>query len=167
MPSSASTGVAESPAARRWPLRLRTALLVLLLVPTLGDSRIIREPIQIKIQGYLDGSPELRPWAMLDVWIEKPPDHKFALMNIIVLTPGAVSGGDVLAAMQPVRPNIIFNGDRKTLDEIATAAPNQYLEIVGITVDGPRRILVQRVERSAPIVGPTATPSLRQKLFGF
>ena len=125
--------------------------------------------MQVKILGYLDPTEEqqLNPWAMLDVWLERPPGHKFALMNIIVLSPGVVSGGDVLAAMQPIRPNIIFNGSRDDLDEIATAQPNQYLQIVGYTVDGPRRILVQSVERSAPIVGPTPTTSLRERLFGF
>jgi hypothetical protein len=104
---------------------------------------------------------------MLEVWLERPPNRRFALMNIIVLSPGAVSGSDILAAMQPIRPNIIFNGSREQLDEISTAQPNQYLQIVGYTVDGPRRILIQSVERSAPIVGPTPTTSLRERLFGF
>jgi len=160
---------ARGAALGRWAKQRRVAALLLLLAPLLGGGRLIRDPVQIKIQGYIDPSEEqqLNPWAMLEVWLERPPNRRFALMNIIVLSPGAVSGGDILAAMQPIRPNIIFNGNREQLDEISTAQPNQYLQIVGYTVDGPRRILIQSVERSAPIVGPTPTTSLRERLFGF
>jgi hypothetical protein len=157
------TGV--STASRRG--RLGWALLWLLLLPLLAGSRLLQDPIEVKILGYIDASEaQVNPWAMLDVWITDPPDRKFALTNIIVLSAGAVSGGDILSAIRPVRPNFIFNGDRELLEKISTAQPNQLLEIRGTTAFGPRRILVQSVERSAPITGPTPTPSLRQKLFG-
>ncbi len=150
-------------------LRHRTAavLLLLLAAPLLSGGMVIREPVQVKIEGYLDASEQqVNPWAMLDVWIERGPGRKFALMNIIVLTPGEVSGPDILAAVQPIHPNFIFNGDPEILERISTAQPNQLLQIIGYTAFGPQRILVTNVERSAPITGPTPTPSLRQKLFG-
>jgi hypothetical protein len=141
---------------------------LLLVVPTSAGGRPLREPIEVRIEGYLGASEEqTHPWAMLDVWLAEPPGRKFALMNIIVLSPGAASGGDILAAMQPVRPNIIFNGTPEQLEQIGSARPNQLLKIVGYTADGPRRILVSRVEVGPPVTGPTATPTLGQKLFGF
>lgn len=155
-------------AAPRLRPRMRSALLLLVLAPLLGGSRILRDPVEVKIQGYIDASEEqVQPWAMLDVWIARPPDRRFALTNIIVLSPGAVSGGDVLAAIRPIRPNFIFDGTPELLETISTAQPNQYLQIVGYLAFGPRRILVKSVDRSAPITGPTPTPTWSQKLFGF
>jgi len=144
------------------------ALLVLVAtLPLLTAGRIIREPVQVKIEGYIDASEEqVKPWAMLDVWIERPPNRKFALTNLIVLSAGEVSGPDVLAAVQPIHPNFIFNGDQDVLEKISTAQPNQLLKIIGYTAFGPQRILVTNVERSEPITGPTPTPSLGQRLFG-
>lgn len=155
------------PTSTRRGRRFRWALLWLLLLPLLSGSRILQDPIELKIIGYIDASEaQVNPWAMIDVWIDEPPDRKFALTNIIMLSAGAVSGGDILAAIKPIRPNIIFNGDKALLEKISTAQPNQRLEIRGTTAFGPRRILVQSVERSAPITGPTPTPSLGQRLLG-
>lgn len=149
-------------------IRRRAALRLLALSPFLLGSRILREPIQLRIEGYIDASEEqVKPWAMLDVWLDTPPDRNFALTNIIVLSPGVVSGSDILAAIRPIRPNFIFNGDPAVLEKISSAMPTQRLEILGDTAFGPRRILVRSVERSAPITGPTPTPTLRQRLLGF
>lgn len=154
-----------SPRARRH--RTAAVLTLLLAAPLLSGGMVIREPVQVKIEGYIGASEQqVNPWAMLDVWIERAPNRKFALTNIIVLTPGEVSGPDILAAVQPIRPNFIFNGDQELLERISTAQPNQLLKIIGYTAFGPQRILVTNVERSAPITGPTPTPSLKQKLFG-
>jgi hypothetical protein len=141
---------------------------LLAALPFLSGGGIpLREPVQVKIEGYIDATEQqVSPWAMLTVWIERPPDRKFALTNLIVLSAGQVSGPDVLAAVQPLHPNIIFNGDASVLDQISSAQPNQYLKIIGYTAFGPQRILVTNVERSAPITGPTPTPSLGQRLFG-
>jgi hypothetical protein len=143
------------------------AAALLLAAPLRAAGMPIRDPVQVKIVGYIDASEEqVNPWAMLDVWIERGPNRKFALTNLIVLTAGPISGPDVLAAVQPIHPNFIFNGDAGMLETISTAQPNQLLQIIGYTAFGPQRILVTNVERGAPITGPTPTPSLGQKLFG-
>jgi hypothetical protein len=124
--------------------------------------------VEVRIEGYVDASEQqVNPWVMLDIWLTRAPGRKFALTNLIVLTPSDVSSSDIVAAVQPLHPNMILNGDPGLLDTIATALPNQYLKITGYTAFGPQRILVTHVERSAPITGPTPTTSLKQKLFGF
>lgn len=141
--------------------------LVFLAAPARGQNPL-RDPVQVRVEGYIDADEkQVNPWAMLDVWLVRAPGRRFALTNLIVLSAGPVSGPDVLAAVQPLHPNIIFNGDASLLDEIGSAQPNQYLRITGYTAFGPQRILVTNVERSAPITGPTPTPTLRQKFFGF
>ncbi|MEW6271852.1 MAG: hypothetical protein AB1689_21425 [Thermodesulfobacteriota bacterium] len=141
--------------------------MLLATLPLLSGQRVIREPVQVKIEGYIDATEQqVQPWAMLDVWLERPPNRKFALTNLIVISAGEVSGSDVLAAVQPIHPNFIFNGDADVLEKISSAQPNQLLKIIGYTAFGPQRILVTNVDRSAPITGPTPTPSLGQRLFG-
>ncbi len=144
-------------------------VLLLLVVPAPADAQNpLRDPVQVRVEGYIDATEEqVNPWAMLDVWLERAPNRRFALTNLIVLSSGPISGPDVLAAVQPLHPNIIFNGDASLLEQIGSAQPNQYLRITGYTAFGAQRILVTNVERSAPITGPTPTPSLRQKVFGF
>lgn len=150
-------------------MRRRTALLVLLLAPGLLGSRgLIFEPVEVRIEGFLDASAEeVKPWEMLDVRIGDRPLRKLALVNIIVLSGGSVMGADILAAVEPIHPNFIFNGDPEQLDAIWSAAPNQYLKITGYTAFGAQRILVNQVEKSEPITGPTPTPSLRKRFLGF
>jgi hypothetical protein len=142
--------------------------LLLLLAPAPSGATILRDPVQVRLEGYIDASDkEVNPWAMLDIWLERAPGRRFALTNLIVLSAGDVSGPDILAAIQPLHPNLILNGEPALLEQISTAQPNQYLKITGYTAFGPQRILISNVERSAPITGPTPTPSLREKIFGF
>jgi hypothetical protein len=154
---------------RSAPARALAALCVVLAAaPALLGSTVLRDPVQVRIEGYIDATEQqVNPWAMLDVWLERAPGRRFALTNLIVLDGGPVSGPDVLAAVQPLHPNIIFNGDAALLERIGSALPNQYLRITGYTAFGPQRILVSNVERSEPITGPTPTPSMREKVFGF
>jgi hypothetical protein len=148
--------------------RVAAVLPVLLLVPLLVGGFPLRDPVQVRIEGYIDASEkQVNPWAMLDIWLERAPGRRFALTNLIVLSAGEVSGPDILAAIQPLHPNLILNGDQDLLDKISSAQPNQYLKITGYTAFGPQRILVTNVEVSAPITGPTPTPSMREKIFGF
>ena len=143
------------------------AVLVALLPASAGGTPI-RDPIQVRIEGYIDATEQqVNPWAMFDIWLERAPGRRFALTNLIVLSPGNVSGPDIFAAVQPLHPNIILNGEPALLEKISTALPNQYLQITGYTAFGPQRILIIRVERSEPITGPTPTPSWSQRLFGF
>lgn len=143
-------------------------LLAWAIAPRNADAGVLREPVQVRIEGYIDASEkQVNPWAMLDIWLERAPNRKFALTNLIILSASDVSSGDIVAAVQPLHPNFIFNGDKSLLDKISTAQPNQYLQITGYTAFGPQRILVNQVERSEPITGPTPTPSLSEKLFGF
>jgi len=156
-------------AARCGARRVVGALsLVLLAASGARGGAVLRDPVQVKIEGYIDASEkEINPWVMLDVWLERAPGRKFALTNLIVISASDVSSADIVAAVQPLHPNIIFNGDKALLDKISTAQPNQYLKIIGYTAFGPQRILVTQVERSEPITGPTPTPSLREKVLGF
>lgn len=136
-------------------------------LPAPAHGGLIRNPVQVRIEGYIDATEQqTNAWMMLDVWLERPPGRRFALMNIIVLSAGDVSGPDIMAAIQPLHPNLILNGDAPLLEKISTAQPNQYLQITGYTAFGPQRILVTNVERSEPIVGPTPTKSMAQKVFG-
>ena len=147
--------------------RLATALAIALSATLLLGIRGFREPIQVRVEGFLGATAkEVRPWEMLDVMIGTEKPRKFALTNIIALS-GSVLGADILAQVEPIHPNFIFNGDPNILEQISSAAPNQYLKITGYTAFGPQRILVQTVEKSEPITGPTPTPSLRKELLGF
>jgi len=145
---------------------LAAALVALQPVP--AGALPLRDPIQVRIEGYIDATEQqVNPWAMFDVWLVRAPGRRFALTNVIVLSPGTVSGPDIFAAVQPLHPNFILNGDPDLLEKISTALPNQYLQITGYTAFSPQRILINRVERSEPITGPTPTPSWTQRLFGF
>jgi hypothetical protein len=156
------------PAARRRAVRAAAVLgLLVLALPALAAGGVIREPVQVRIEGYIDATAaQVNPWMMIDVWLERAPSRRFALTNIIVLNAGPVSGPDIMAAIQPLHPNMIWNGDASLLEQISTALPNQYLKITGYTAFGPQRILVTNVERGAPIVGPTPTKSMAEKIFG-
>jgi hypothetical protein len=144
------------------------AVLALLATTVPAHAGLIRNPVQVRIEGYIDATEQqTNAWMMLDVWLERAPGRRFALMNIIVLSAGDVSGPDIMAAIQPLHPNLILNGDAPLLEQISTAQPNQYLKITGYTAFGPQRILVTNVERSAPIVGPTPTKSMAEKVFGY
>lgn len=154
--------------ARRRATRVAAAFgLLLLVLPAVAPGGVIREPVQVRIEGYIDATAaQVNPWMMIDVWLERAPNRRFALTNIIVLNAGPVSGPDIMAAIQPLHPNMIWNGDASLLEQISTSLPNQYLRITGYTAFGPQRILVTNVERSEPIIGPTPTKSMAEKVFG-
>jgi hypothetical protein len=148
--------------------RLAMALALVVSAACLVGWRALGNPIQVRIEGFLGASAEqVKPWEMLDVQIGTEPQRKFALTNIIVLSVSGVMGADILAQVEPIHPNFILNGDPNLLAEISSAAPNQYLKITGYTAFSPQRILVQTVDKSEPITGPTPTPSLLKKLLGF
>ena len=140
----------------------------LLAVPLRAQAGVIRDPVQFRLEGYIDATEQqVNPWLMLDIWLQRAPGRKFAMTNIIVLSAGPVSGPDIMAAIQPLHPNMILDGDASLLDKISTAQPNQYLQITGYTAFGPQRMLVTSDERGEPIVGPTPTKSMGQKVFGY
>jgi hypothetical protein len=123
---------------------------------------------QVRFEGYLGGdAAQIHPMQNLTIRIGEGELRKFALTNIVMLSPGDVSGSDLLYQMLPVKPSFIFAGDEELLEKIRTAQPNQLLEITGYTSLGSQWVLVGTVERSAPITGPTPTPSLREKFLGF
>ena len=142
-------------------------LLLIALATTVGIGRIA-ERVEVRIEGFLDGTrEEIHPWQMFQVRVGEGNLHPFALTNVIVLTAGSVSGGDIVAQVQPIRPNFIFAGGDDILEKIRTAKPNEMLHITGYTNLGSQWVLVNRVERSAPIVEPTPSPTLRQRFLGF
>lgn len=147
--------------------RSTLAILLALGATALLGFRGFREPIQVRIEGFLGTTAKaVRAWETLDVQIGTDKPRKFALTNIIALS-GSVLGASILEQVEPIHPNFILNGDPNLLAEIASAEPNQLLKITGYTSFGPQRILVQTVDKSPPITGPTPTPSLRKELLGF
>lgn len=129
---------------------------------------VLPTKVEVRIEGYLGGALEqVKPWKMLDVRIGEGELRPFALTNLITLTSTGPTAAQIVAQLQPIKPNLVFQGGEAQLEEIRTAAPDQRLEITGYTQFGSQWVLVKRVERSAPITGPTPRPTLREELFGF
>lgn len=142
-------------------------LLALALAATVGIGGLPRQ-VEVRIEGYLGGSrDQSRPWKMFDVRVGDGDLVPFALTNLVTLTSTGPTAGQIVAQVQPIKPNFVFQGDAEQLDAIRSAKPNQLLKITGYTQFGSQWVLVNRVERSAPIIGPTPTPNLREKLLGF
>jgi hypothetical protein len=164
----ASRGPANARLVLRRAALAAAALCLIAALPAIARGGVIRDPVQLRLEGYIDATEQqVNPWMMLDIWLERAPGRRFAMTNIIVLSAGNVSGPDIMAAIQPLHPNMILNGDPPLLEKISTAQPNQYLQITGYTAFGPQRLLVTNVERSEPIVGPTPTKSMAEKVFGY
>ena len=142
-------------------------LLLLALAATLGIGGTPRQ-VEVRIEGYLGGSREqVKPWKMFQVRIGDGDLKPFALTNLITLTATGPTAGELVSQVQPIKPNFVFQGGADQLEEIRASKPNELLKITGYTQFGSQWVLVNRVERSAPITGPTPTPSLREKLLGF
>jgi hypothetical protein len=139
-------------------------LLSVLLAGGAGDFR----QLQIRLEGYLGATQrEARAWQELEVRVGEGPVQSFAMTNIVSLMGGGPVGADILQQVEMIKPNFIFTGDEKLIDRIASAKSNQLLKITGWTQYGSQYLLVETVEESAPVVGPTPTVSLREKLLGF
>jgi hypothetical protein len=152
-------------------MRRRVALLVLALLPAvpamMGIGGRALENLEVRIEGYFDRTRrEVNGWKNLDIQIGTNKPRKFALTAITVLS-GRSMGAEVLKQVEPVHPNFYFDGDPKLLEQISSALPNQLVKVTGYTAFGPQRILVNKVEVSEPITGPTPTPNMRKKLLGF
>jgi hypothetical protein len=144
-----------------------TAALTSLLLVGFGGGGLLGQ-LQVRFEGYLKGDrAQIHPLEDITIRIGEGSLETFALTNIVMLSPGDVSGTDVLDQMTPVKPSFIFAGDEELLKEISTAQPNQLLKVTGYTSYGSQWVLVETVERSAPITGPTPTPSLRERFLGF
>jgi len=142
-------------------------LALVALAATIGFGPMNKK-VQVRIEGYLGGSrAEIKPWKMFQVRIGEGDLRPFALTNLITLTTSGPTAAQIVSQVEPTKPNFVFQGQPSQLEEIRTAAPNELLKITGYTQFGSRWVLVNRVERSAPITGPTPTPSLREKLLGF
>lgn len=150
---------------------MRRTLLALLLLacPGLLGLRGFPQQIQLRVEGFLDADPaQVHPWVTLDVAIGSTRNvHRFLLTDIVSLSAGGPMGSDILEQVMPLHPNFIWNADHALLDQLSAAKPNQYVRIVGYVAFSPQRLLIQTVEISEPIVGPTPTPSLRKELLGF
>ncbi|HEY8517470.1 MAG TPA: hypothetical protein VIS07_18320 [Candidatus Binatia bacterium] len=140
------------------------ALLTVLLTGGFDQSR----QVQVRIEGYLGATrQETKAWEELEVRVGEGPMRKFAMTDIKSLSGGPVMGADLLQQVEMIKPNFIFTGDDELIQKIATAQPNQLLKITGYTQLGSQFVLVETVERSEPITGPTPTPNLREELLGF
>ncbi|MBU6282924.1 hypothetical protein KGQ64_11835 [bacterium] len=150
-------------------MRQRLAVLLLLLIPGLLGMRGFNQQIQLRVEGFLDADPgQVRPWANLEVNVGSARNtHRFMLTDIVSLSVGGPMGSDILEQVMPLHPNFIWNGDQALLDQISAAKPNQYVKIVGYLAFSPQSLLIQTVEISEPITGPTPTPSLRKEILGF
>ncbi len=143
------------------------SLVVLALAVMVGIGGVPGQ-VEVRIEGYLGASREqVKPWKMFQVRIGDGDLQAFALTNLVTLTTTGPTAAEIVSQVQPIKPNFIFQGDDAHLEEIRTSKPNQLLRIVGYTQFGSQWVLVNRVERTAPITGPTPTPSLREKLLGF
>jgi hypothetical protein len=139
-------------------------LLSLLLASGATDLR----QLQVRIEGYLGATrQETQAWEVLDVRVGDRPMQTFAMTNIVSLMGGGPMGADIVQQVEMIKPNFIFTGDAKLTDQIAGAKPNQLLKITGWTQYGSQYFLVETVEESAPVVGPTPTVSMRERLLGF
>jgi len=124
--------------------------------------------LQVRFEGYLGATQrETRAVEELQVRIGDGPLRSFALTSIVSLMGNGPMGMDILQQVDMIQPNFIFTGDQKLIDQIAAAQPNQLLKITGYTQYGSQFVLVERVEESAPITGPTPTPSWRERFLGF
>jgi hypothetical protein len=124
--------------------------------------------LQVRIEGYLGATQrETGAWEVLDVRVGEGPMRSFALTDIVSLMGTGPMGMDILQQVEMIKPNFIFTGDQKLIDQIAAAKPNQLLKITGYTQWGSQFVLVQTVEESAPVTGPTPTPNWRKKFLGF
>lgn len=150
-------------------MRRSLLALLVLLVPGLVGLRGFPQQVQLRIEGFLDADPaQVRPWANVEVNVGSARNvHRFMLTDIVSLSAGGPMGSDILMQVMPLHPNFIWNADQALLDQISAAKPNQYLKIVGYVAFSPQRLLVQTVEISEPITGPTPTPSLRKEILGF
>ena len=142
-------------------------LVLLAMAASVAISGIPRQ-VEVRIEGYLGASrAEVKPWKMFQVRIGDGGLVPFALTNLVTLTTYGPTAGEIVSQVQPIKPNFVFQGEEDLLEEIRTAKPNQRLEITGYTQFGSQWVLVNRVTRGAPITGPTPTPSLTERLFGF
>jgi hypothetical protein len=124
--------------------------------------------LQVRIDGYLGATQsETQAFEEIDVRVGDGPMQQFALMSIQSLMGDGPLGTDILQQVEPIKPNFIFTGAPAQIDQIADAKPNQLLRITGYTQYGSQFVLVQTVEVSAPVTGPTPQPSWREKLLGF
>lgn len=155
----------------RYPPRVRRLFLVaiLLAAPGLLGMRGSPQQVQLRIEGFLDADPaQVHPWANLEVAVGSTRiTHRFMMTDIVSLSAGGPMGATVLEQVMPLHPNFIWNADDALLDQIRAAKPNQLMKITGYLAFSPQRLLVQTVEISEPIVGPTPTPSLRKEILGF
>lgn len=152
--------------ATRYPARMKV-LLVLALAASVGFGGVPKQ-VEVRIEGYLGGSrAQVKPWKMFEVRIGEGELVPFALTNLVTLTASGPTAAEMVSQVQPIKPNFIFQGSGELLDEIRTSEANQLLKITGYTQFGSQWVLVNRVERTAPITGPTPTPNLREKLLGF
>ena len=124
--------------------------------------------IQVRIDGYVGATrAETNALQELQVRIGEGPMRSFAMTNIVTLSGNGPMGADLVEQVEMIKPNFIFTGDQKLIDQIAAAQPNQLLKITGYTQYGSQFVLVQTVEESAPITGPTPTVGWREKFLGF
>lgn len=124
--------------------------------------------LQVRFDGYLGATQkETGAFEEIQVRVGDGTMQSFALMNVVSLMGGGPMGTDIVDQMLPIKPNFIFTGDPKLIERLANAKPNQLLKIIGWTQWGSQYVLVETVEESEPVTGPTPTPNLRKKLLGF
>ena len=143
------------------------AWLAMLLSVLLVGGPDVRQ-LQVRFEGYLGATQkEAQAFEELQIRVGEGPLQGFALTNVVSLMGTGPMGTDIVDQMLPIKPNFIFTGDAKLIERIARAKPNQLLKITGWTQWGSQYVLVESVEESEPVTGPTPTPNLRKKLLGF
>lgn len=142
-------------------------LFAMLLSALLVGGPDVRQ-LQVRFDGYLGATQkEANAFEEITVRVGDGPLQRFALTNVVSLMGGGPMGTEIVDQMLPIKPNFIFTGDPKLIERLASAKPNQLLKITGWTQWGSQFVLVETVEESEPVTGPTPTPNLRKKLLGF
>jgi len=143
------------------------SLLAMVLSTLLVGGAEVRQ-LQVRFDGYL-GATKKETGALqeLQVRVGEGELRTFALTNVVSLMGGGPMGAEIVDQMLPIKPNFIFTGDPELIERFASAKPNQLLRITGWTQWGSQFVLVETLEESEPITGPTPTPNLRKKLLGF
>jgi hypothetical protein len=106
---------------------------------------------RICIEGYL-GPPQPRPRTTELTLGYKGKISRFQLTRLQVLF-GDELYSDILAGVQPYRPNFILHGPPSEMEKLDTARPGEPVEISGTIHEGGRNVLVQSIR-----VRPPGTP---------
>jgi hypothetical protein len=132
------------------PRVARASATILLLVPLcfLVGFRGVRQPVQIRLEGYLDAPvDQVKAIRPVTIQIGKGPQRSLVVTAIVTLGAGP-SGTTLLRDIAHYRPAFRLTGDQKLLDRVASAGPDQLIKITG-NLTSSRYLMVSLVDVAA------------------